>query len=503
MSKSLLEALAEAVASRLRDGDIHYDDLPEALLETKFVDSELKPPQRCPNPHCRAQLRDQETDKSEQVFRTRCTGTSDGVHEETISFEKRRFFDLDWESVLEKVSTEISRELARFDQQSLPSSVHGVTKEGLRISIIGGRKPEREATKVYAHALRENQPTLLLVPDTEIDSYLETQSLFSTGSLVYTAPLSMLAEDSEYLENPVEAMEQIQALEEDIVREELGEESHKVVGRIHSNPRYMLTELNHMRLLRANKELEQSSGTRLEEVGYAAFSTLTPTYPDAGGEDDRGDELPDLIFKITDIAPDPDDKYATVGGIVDTKSGDDAKFGSEETEGKHTEYLSRARRNLDSEFISHIFVVNEIDGKKDIEFFDKMDEFYKANENLVIWYVDALAMLLDVALTVNIRNDLQLIGGDFQKLFYPFFVTEAFRETNVSGITRSVGHQPEQGVGKVQEEYNEEYKGRPRLHVITTDVVKERIRNFVKSPAEVEKDLAEYFRKPSVLSGGY
>jgi len=500
MSDVSLNAVSEVIKLRLRDGELSEEMLPASIIETEFVNAELKSPQRCPQ--CSGQLRSKEKNESKQIFRTRCTGRYGETHEETVPFEEWRFFDLQWNSVMQRVASAIGRDLEHIEPQSLPSSVHGVTKDGLRISIIGGRNPKKEATSVYIHALRENQPTLLLVPDEEVDSYLEMQSLFTTGSLVYTAPLSMLGSDSEYLEGPVETMEQIQALERDIARN-LDEESHKVVERIHSNPRYMLTELNHMRLLRANKELPQSSGTRLEEVGHAALSTLTPTYPDAGGEDDRGDELPDLVFKITDIAPDPDDKYTSVGGIVDAKSGDEADFGSEETEGKHTEYLSRARRHLDVEYISHVFIVNEIDGKKDIEFFDKMDEYYKPNENLVIWYVDALAMLLEMALTANLRNELQLIGGDFQKVFYPFFVTEAFKQTSVSGITRAVGQQVEDGLGKVQKDYNEKYSQRPRLHVITTDVVKERIRTFAASQGEVENDLAEYFRDPSLLSEGY
>ncbi|WP_434531179.1 hypothetical protein ACODNH_07110 [Haloarcula sp. NS06] len=500
MNGTSLDDVAEAIDLRLREGEILEETLPSSLIGTGLVDAKLKSPQRCPE--CRGQLRSKKKDESERVFRTRCTGQYGETHEEIVPFEEWRFFDLQWEPVMQRVVTAIDRDLDHIEPQSLPSSVHGVTEDGLRVSVIGGRNPKREATSVYIYALREDQPTLLLVPDSEVDSYLEMQSLFTTGSLVYTLPLSMLGGDSEYLEDPVEAMEQIQALEEDIAQD-LAKDSHKVVGRIHSNPRYMLTELNHMRLLRANKELPQSSGTRLEEVGHAALSTLTPTYPDAGGEDDRGDELPDLVFKITDIAPDPDDKYATVGGVVDAKSGDDADFGSEETDGKHTKYLSRARRNLSVEHISHVFIVNEIDGKKDIEFFDKMDEFYNPNENLVIWYVDALAMLLEMALTANIRNELQLIGGDFQKVFYPFFVTDAFKQTSVSGITREVGQQVEDGLGKVQKEYNEEYGERPRLHVITTDVVEERIRNFKDSRGEVEEDLAEYFREPSLLSEGY
>ncbi|MFC3958947.1 hypothetical protein [Halovivax cerinus] len=500
MSDHILDKVAEAISLRLREGELSEGSVPSSLTGTDFVNAELKSPQRCPQ--CSGQLQRKEKDESEQVFRTQCTGRYGEAHEETVSFEEWRFFDLRWELVMQRVAKGIDRSLEMVEPQSLPSSVHGVTEDGLRISIIGGRNPKREATKVYIHALRENQPTLLLVPEEEIDSYLEMQSLFTTGSLVYTVPLSMLGEDSEYLEGPVEAMEQIQGLEKELARN-LDEESHKVVGRIHSNPRYMLTELNHMRLLRTNKELPQSSGTRLEEVGYAALSTLTPTYPDAGGEDDRGDELPDLVFKITDVAPDPDDKYATVGGVVDTKSGDDAEFGSEETEGKHTEYLSRGRRHLDVEYISHVFIVNEIDGKKDIEFFDKMDEYYKANENLVIWYVVALAMLLEMALTANLRNELQLIGGDFQKVFYPFFVTDAFKQTSVNGITREVGQQTEDGPGKVQKAYNEAYKERPKLHVITTDVVEERIRTFAESQGEVENNLAEYFREPSLLYEGY
>ncbi|WP_233516933.1 hypothetical protein, partial [Haloferax sp. Atlit-6N] len=149
MSGPPFDALVEAIELRLRDGTVAETDLPPTLSETSFVSSNLELPQRCPNQHCRAPLRNSEVEEENQKLHTRCTGSGGEVHKETVDLETCRYFDLEWPTVLEAVTTKIDQELDYYDSQSLPSSVHGVTQAGLRVSIIGGRNPEREATQVY------------------------------------------------------------------------------------------------------------------------------------------------------------------------------------------------------------------------------------------------------------------------------------------------------------------------------------------------------------------
>jgi len=498
MSEVPVQALEKAISTRFKEGDITAEGLPARIEESEFVHRDIRLPKKCPESRCSAPIRDSDIDRSAERIHTLCEGGLRGTHEISQDLSKWTYYPIDWENVLKVVSEALGRTLRSVTQDSLPRFVEGYTDDGIRIVVLGGvRDIERVTMEVFAESLKTDTRTLLLVLDETIEPYLEVQSLFATGSLVYTAPFSMLEDSAEYISKPIETMSSIQELEDRILEEHLDSETHHVVKKVNSNPRYILTELNHMRLLRKNKELPRSSGTRLEEVGHAALSTIASTYPDAGGESDRGKNLPDILFKLPQIS-DPDGKYDPVLGIVDAKSGDDANFGSEPIDGKHDDYLSRARRQTDATQIAHVFIVNEIDGQQELDFYDRIKKEYEKSDNdecMVVFYADALSLLLDALLTVTTRNEIQLVGGDFGQVLYPLFVSEAFNETDVSSVTRDVAQN--------QPEYDQEYASRDDLLVITTDVVKQRILQYVEASGEVESDLEDYFKDQSILSEGY
>jgi hypothetical protein len=279
-------------------------------------------------------------------------------------------------------------------------------------------------------------------------------------------------------------IDQIRNVEKQVIQQHI-EDHHPVVYRVNSNPRYILTELNQMRLLRLSGELPPFSGTRLEKIGESTFSHLFATHPEAGGENDRGANLPDSIFYISDHSLPPD--YDTILGIVDTKSGNKANFGSETIEGKHDGYLQRGRRQaVPADCRAHIFLILEFDGQQEIDFYDEMSTFYRDCEYMVIFTAEALALVMAAYLSHTIANELTLIDGTFHTAIYPFFHKEEYRDANLASITRVVGQQ--------QETYDKEYMQREGLLIITQDVVKQRLQDCVESPGEIDNLLSTYYQ---------
>lgn len=334
----------------------------------------------------------------------------------------------------------------------------------------------------------EEAPALLITPEQSISDLLEIQALFAAGNLIYTTPFTMLTEPDE-VRASLQTVTDIQSLEREFLSRQSGDE-HSIVWQANSNPRYILTELNQMRLLRLAGELPQSSGTRLEKLGESVFSHLFVTYPEAGGEDDRGSNLPDSVFYISDYAL--PDSYNSILGIVDTKSGKNASFGTEPVEGKHDEYLERGRRqSVAAENLAHIFVILEFDGQQEIEFYDQMAEKYQDGEYMIIFTAEALAMIMTAYLSHTLSNGIKLVEGDFQTTIYPLFNKDRFQEADLAGITREVG--------KNQPQYDDAYKQRDSLLIVTKEVVEQRLRNCINSPSEVEHILSSYYREMATI----
>lgn len=361
----------------------------------------------------------------------------------------------------------------------------GITEDNLNIYlIISPSDYQKAVNEICMETLREETPALLITPEESVTDLLEIQSLFAAGNLIYTIPFTMLTGIDE-IQSSLDTIDEIQSLERQFIEDQADTE-HPVVLHANLNPRYILTELNQMRLLRMGGDLPQSSGTRLEKIGESVFSHLFVTYPEQGGEDDRGTNLPDSIFYIANHGL-PDD-FGSVLGIVDTKSGEDASFRTEPIEGKHDEYLNRGRRqSVAADKLAHIFVILEFDGQQEIDFFDEMAERYQDGEFMVIFTAEALAMIMAAYLAHTVSNELKLVDGNFQTTIYPFFSKEHFRTAGLGGITREVGRN--------QEEYDEAYIQRDGLLIVTEDVVSERLQDCAESPNEVERILSSYYRE--------
>lgn len=482
MNEAEIEALDLLLTEENGSTSFSKGEISSQLTDTKYIEEDLRPPTRCPfYDECKA-FCECKGDSSELFVEC------DEGHDGKVPFEDHLYFEIAFVPIIRSIAEITGRDLDHSSDSSLPKYFRGTTTDGINLYlVISPADYEKAVNEICIETLQEDTPALLVTPQEEIKDLLEIKSLFSLGNLIYTVPFTMLNKP-ELIQKSLSTIEDIQELEQRIIKNL--DDEHPVVDRVNSNPRYILTELNHMRLLRLAKELPQHSGTRLEKVGETAFSHLFVSYPEAGGEDDRGGNVPDNLFYISDaVLPEETDPIL---GIVDSKSGDEAGFGSEKVEGKHDEYLMKARReSVAAEKIAHMFLVLGFDGQKEIEFFDKMDRFYTDNESLVIMTAEALALILSAYLSHTVSNDLKLIKGNFQEVIYPFFESESFRESGLGRITRNIGGD--------QEKYDNEYKQREKLLIITKEVVEKRIDICFESPKDLETIFDNYFQQRSTI----
>lgn len=490
MNSTVIESLNYWLEHHRASAAFRENDLPDGtdvLLGTKYVSGEIRPPTQCFHYSCSASC----TVSQENGQFTVICDLEEEPHKRSVPVDQYRYYSANFSHILDEIAKHVDQAMVNSttDESRLPGYVSGLTEQGLRITmLVSPGDYQQTVVEIYMNALQNDQPTLLITSREDVEPLLELQSLFASGSLVFTVPFTFLDEKSEYIRKPIETMKDIQDMEQKFIQKRSEDSPHRIVHRANSNPRYILSELNHMRLLRVNKELPDHSGTRLEKVGEVAFSHLFPTYPESGGEDDRGKELPDQLFYIPEL--DGDERYESIFGIIDSKSGEEANFGDEESEGKHDVYIQAARKSsINADNIAHIFLILEFDGQQELEFHEKMSDHYgqtSKNEYMVIITADALAMLLSAYLAASVSNELQLIYGDFRKAIYPLFHDSEFKASGLGKIERNVGLEPE--------DYRDEYLQREDLLIIHREVVVSQLEKCLESPKDIEAVFEQYFR---------
>lgn len=484
MNEDTLENLSELLAARDSSTSFSEADVPVDLIESDFITADFRPPSRCPvYERCREFCEVTEKDDSVVI-------ECDDGHRDELSKSEFIFYDVSFEAVVRSIGDLIDQEVQNYDDSSLPRYAMAETMSNLNIYlVVNPSEFGNTINEICVDTITQESPALLIAPDRKIKQLLEQKALFSSSNLIYSVPFSLLTEKQE-IKDSLAAIQDIKDLEQDFLEEIEDEEG--IVRRVNSNPRYILTELNHMRLLRIAKEIPRSSGTRLEKIAESAFGHLFTTQMEQGGEDDRGDNVPDSVFYISDQSL-PED-YDSILGVADAKSGKDAGFGDEPVDGKHEEYIKEARdQSVSGEKIAHTFVVLDFDGHQDIDFYDRMSEVYKENEYLVIFTAEALAMVLSAYLSHTISNELSLVRGSFQSVIYSLFDPDKYNsdDLGLGEITREVGQN--------QDNYDERYKQRSNLLIVTPDVVKKLFEQYAESPKEIERIFENYYRPRATI----
>lgn len=399
-------------------------------------------------------------------------------------------YRLDFEQITEGLAKRLKRDLIDYEP-NLPGFVRGTMDDQLDLYLVVSPDDyEQLAHEILFHVVNRGRAAVFVTPRGYVKNILSTQALFSSGNLLYAVPIHQLAEGRPSVLQGIENMTAVRGMEAEILQEQVDNDQHHIIDRVNSNPRYILTELNHMKLLRENKEIPRNEGTRLEKISESALSHLFPTYAGRGGEDDLFEELPDNLFWIHSLAQDPDiDEYETVLGVVDTKSGESANFASEDSD-KHLEYMKRGRdAGVDPDKIAHIFVVLGITGDNEIDFFDRMKENYRDDEYMVVLTAEGFMTLMAAYLSCTVSRSVKLKTNTFQKAIYPLFNDDHFNDNDLDQYIRPLS----QTVDK--EEYQMKYQKRNKLLVISREVVIKHLKDVAEGDSGIEFKMERYFNQ--------
>lgn len=479
ITQETVEALDDSFS--VEDASTHQErsEFPETLHGSPFIEGSVSGPGKCPDPGCDAFCR---TEIEEDALRVKCL--QNASHNTTLDRSEYTRYRISFQTVLDALANCIGTDITNYSE-ALPRYVQGDTADGVHLClIVSPNDYESTVESICREAVEDSRPTLLITPTENTERIHEIQSLFAAGHLVTASPIRMFTEPG-IIRESVSAMLSREFFRASTAEQQVASDTHEVVDRLVSNPSYTIAELNQMRMLRVSKQIPKGSGTRLEKVSEAALSHLFATYPDAGGEDDSGSKLPDILFRIPSIPK--AEQHDEILGIADSKSGKTGNFGSEKVDEKHPRYLQRARRDGPaSDMHAHVFVVLGFDGQKEIDFYDKMATHYREDEYMVIVTAEALATMLVARFTYPVHNKIQLQRNDFRSILYPLFHRDWFNDDeHLAERTRSVGAN--------QDEYDVEYYSREGLLILTREIVLHQLTNVLQFDGDIESDLESYF----------
>ncbi|WP_254547384.1 hypothetical protein [Halomarina pelagica] len=461
---------------------VPLDDVPEALRDTQYVEERLIEPSECPTCGDGVII----VDETDDAYEVRCHSN----HFRTVAKSERIRYVPSFDRLLRDIAAELDIEVTSINDDNLPRYVIGKTSRAFTLYLVyAPRHYEDTIKEIYEDAIELGQPSILITPRNTISEIVELQFLFSVGHLVQAVPFQKIGE-SELLTDYLDTAEQIERLDEDVMAKRFGDDIDELRKRVKANPKYILSILSNIRMLRENGEIGPGSGELLENTAEAVFMHLFPTQPARGGEADSGENLPDNVFYIWEEGNYDFIDFEPILGLVDTKSGKDANFAKEPVSGKHDDYVKSARKlSFKHGSVAHIFVVLDIDGQQEIKFHDRMKPSYEENMYLIVLTLDALVTIFAAYLSSVVSNELKLNMANFSRAVYPLFHRDTFNSEefqHLRRIFREVGQEPEVYQMKLLE--------RPDLMVINDKVVMEHLRTLIEGPAEVEEILSQYFQ---------
>jgi len=476
------QTLIDPVHSFIEHGKpVPLEEVPESLKDTRYVEDRLIEPSECPTCSDGVII----VDETEDAYEIRCHSN----HFRTVEKSDRIRYVPSFDRLLRNIATELDIEVTSIDDNHLPRYVVGETSRDFVLYMVYAPRHYEDTIKdIYEDAIERGQPSILITPRNTISEIVELQFLFSVGHLVQAVPFQKIGE-SELLADYLDTAEQIEQLDENVMAERFGDDVDELRKRVKANPKYILSILSNIRMLRENGEIGPGSGELLENTAEAVFMHLFPTQPERGGEADSGENLPDNVFYIWEEGSYDLIDFEPILGLVDTKSGKDANFAKEPVSGKHDGYVKSARKlSFKHGSVAHIFLVLDIDGQQEIKFNDRMRSDYEENMYMVVLTLDALITVFAAYLSSVVSNELKLNAASFSKAIYPLLHRDTFNSEEFQHLRRIFRE-----VGQTPEEYQMKLVERPDLLVINNDVVIEHLSTLIEGSAEVEDILSRYF----------
>lgn len=489
--------LIETLAAFLEDG-IEGDDSEVAvrLAEADLVDQRVTAPSRCLAPNCGAHVeKSWESDEDGVAYELICKNGC----ETAVSTTEATSYRLQTPPTFAAISSHFGLSPGQGDgiDEHLPQYAEAATAEGVYVCLI--LDPHRYADTVrdiLFDAVNRQRPTILLTPRESSDEIIEIAESYPLGSLVTPLPLELLTK-REVVTEIVETSRSTRDMEA-MVFEKRGISGDELAEKLSGHPRLIEAQLNYIRILREDSTRRYDLGEQMETVCKAAFMTLDCRLrPEFGGTEDRGESIPDIVFQLPHHTDEehPSDRPPVLG-IVDAKSGSDANFEDEDIVGKHEDYIQYAKYRplFNSYDLTHLFVVFDIDGYNEIGWFDGIKPTYRKHTGMVVLHADALVMLVRIAQSGLLRNEVNMGGGGLNEFVRPFFQRRLYTDVDayphLATVTRFDGVEE---LTARQEEYIDEYRRRPGLLVVTGEMVRRRFEDAVGEDG-VEAVLEQYVR---------
>lgn len=477
------QSLIEPLHSLIKSGQpVCREKVPDQLDGTDYVKERLIEPSECPSCGDGVII----VDEDEEAYEIRCHSN----HFRTVDKSDRIRYLPSFHRVLQEVAEKLETDIVTIYDSNLPRYIVGETSRDFLLYLVYSPRHYEDTIKdIYEDAIEQGMSSILITPKDEISDIVELQFLFSTGHRVQAVPFKKI-DKSGPLSNYADTAEQVEQLDEDVMKRRFGEEVEELRKQAKANPKYILSILSNIRMLRENGEIGRGSGELLENTAEAVFMHLFPTQPERGGEADSGANLPDNVFYIWEEGNYGHVDYEPILGLVDTKSGQEASFAKEKVSGKHDDYVKRARRlSFKHGSVAHIFLVLDIGGQQEIKFYDRMQANYEDNMYMIVLTLDALITIFAAYLSSVVSNELKLHATSFNRAVYPLFHQNTYNSEqceHLRRVFREVGQQPE--------EYKMKLLERSGLMVVNRDVVIKHFNTVIEDDAELGVILDRYFQ---------
>jgi hypothetical protein len=374
----------------------------ENMAEKEFITQTIKLPTKCPN--CSASI----INTKEIEGRKHLLECEQG-HNELEDEKDYRYYNIDFQKIANLIAGSLGLNVQDI-RNNFPDYLFCETNRTNLVIMSVVDTGETPFLKLFRKIITEKEPCLILTTGKSIENALEIQSVFSAGNLTYIMPVEELSENTGLARDKINHMEKIKELQEDVLNDLVTGSNANLISSVETNPKHLISYLNHLRLM---KEQEgKFDWTKLEDLTSTAFSRIFVGEIDDSGGSERGLDVPDNLFVIHENG-NPD-----ITGIVDTKSNYKAKIDREKSD-KHLNYFERVN---DSTALSPtkkclIFVVFDIQGETDLEFYNRVKDRLEEDEYVIVLDVDALITMLEFYLSLCLSNKLKFRELDINKIF--------------------------------------------------------------------------------------
>jgi len=393
----------------------------------------------------------------------------------TLKIDDRIYVEVSYRSIVEKfLSVLYAEEIFIEKEEAYVSGSFKIEHTLIKFVFIPIEMRERDLLPILWSTTLEASRTLFLVRDENFGNILNTSIPLAIGGLVLVIPISQFNVNE--IEKWISVTLETQELEKQVLKEIYDEKLKKLVISINTNPKYALTLLTHLKMLKSLKPRD-FDWTLLENLTAIVLSYIYSSNVTLGGYKNIGKAVPDNVFLITNIH---EENVPEIIGFVDCKSSQVTDLRKELTE-KHINYFKRARKVAFLRPLKKVlvFVVFDINEKSVIDFYKRIESNLKENEYILVFPIDVLILILEIYLNLIIKSKVQLKEESTVETFL----------RNIFDIKYL------RSLKEKYREKNDDIASYSKLFRISVDEIISELKNVLSSSSSLEDMFRRYFER--------